>query len=173
MDEPAQSVLDGTAIEPPPTERLVVEAPVTEDPAVAAARWAATLPPPPFVHPESDGSARRFAPLSPRVAILIGAAIVFAFVLAMAADSVRPFIIGLLFVYLLDPPVRWLVRLRVPRLLAILIVYAHPPIFLFLAFSAYALSGPVRRLWLRKREPDPPRVLTDTPRRADAGGHHA
>lgn len=54
--------------------------------------------------------------------------------------------------------------------LAVLIVYAHPPIFLFLAFSAYALSGPVRRLWLRKREPDPPRVLTDTPRRADAGG---
>ena len=41
----------------------------------------------------------------------------------MAADSVRPFIVGLLFVYLLDPPVRWLVRLRIPRTLAILIVY--------------------------------------------------
>ena len=139
MDEPAQPVLDGTAIEPPPTERLVVEARVTEDPAVAAARWAATLPPPPFVHPESDGSARRFAPLSPRVAILIGAAIVVAFVLAMAADSVRPFIIGLLFVYLLDPPVRWLVRLRVPRLLAILIVYVVV-IFAIIEFLALTLT---------------------------------
>ena len=41
----------------------------------------------------------------------------------MARDSVRPFIVGLLFVYLLDPPVRWLVRRGVRRTIAILIVY--------------------------------------------------
>ncbi len=42
---------------------------------------------------------------------------------------------------------------------AVLIVAANPQLFLFLAFSAYSLSGPVRRLVLRKREPAPPRVL--------------
>jgi predicted PurR-regulated permease PerM len=55
--------------------------------------------------------------------MLIVSAVVLLLVLSMAADAVRPFIVGLLFVYLLDPPVRWLVRLKVPRSLAILIVY--------------------------------------------------
>jgi CDP-diacylglycerol--serine O-phosphatidyltransferase len=45
--------------------------------------------------------------------------------------------------------------------LAVLIVYAHPPVFLFLAFGSYALSGPVRRVLLRHREPAPPRVLVE------------
>jgi predicted PurR-regulated permease PerM len=123
MDEPAQPVLDGATAQPMANERPAVEETVVEDPAIVAARWAATLPPAPFAVRDPDGATRRFAPLSPRVAILIGAAVILGFVLAMAADSVRPFIIGLLFVYLLDPPVRWLVRARVPRPLAILIVY--------------------------------------------------
>jgi predicted PurR-regulated permease PerM len=113
MDEPAQPVL-----EYPPT----VE-PAIEDPAIAAARWTAALPPPPFVDPAGGLGTGRFAPLSPRVAILLACAVVLAVILSMAADAVRPFIVGLLFVYLLDPPVRWLVRLRVPRPLAILVVY--------------------------------------------------
>jgi CDP-diacylglycerol--serine O-phosphatidyltransferase len=46
--------------------------------------------------------------------------------------------------------------------LAILIVAAHPQLLLFLAFAVYALSGPVRRLLLGKREPAPPRVLRET-----------
>ena len=108
MDEPAQPVLQDPAI---------------EDPAIAAARWTAALPPPPFVGREGGHGTGRFAPLSPRVAILVATVVVLAVVLSMAADSVRPFIVGLLFVYLLDPPVRWLVRLHVPRALAILIVY--------------------------------------------------
>jgi hypothetical protein len=45
--------------------------------------------------------------------------------------------------------------------LGVIIVAAHPQLFLFLAFSVYALSGPVRRLALRRREPAPPRVLPD------------
>jgi len=113
MDEPAQ----------PDLEYPPVTAPTIDDPAVVAARWTAALPPPPFVDPAGGLGTGRFAPLSPRVAILITSAVVLAMVLSIAADSVRPFIIGLLFVYLLDPPVRWLVRLRVPRTLAILIVY--------------------------------------------------
>jgi predicted PurR-regulated permease PerM len=81
------------------------------------------LPPPPFVAPASGSGESRFVPLSPRVAVLIAAAIVIGILLWMARDSVRPFIVGLLFVYLLDPPVRWLARRGVRRTLAILIVY--------------------------------------------------
>jgi predicted PurR-regulated permease PerM len=115
----------------------IVGDPVSEDPAAAAARWAASLPPPPFVDP--IGGPGRFAPLSPRVALLIAAAVALALVLAMAAETVRPFIIGLLFVYLLDPPVRWLVRLHLPRVLAILIVYVVTA-FVIIEFLAITLS---------------------------------
>jgi predicted PurR-regulated permease PerM len=90
--------------------------------AAAAQHWSAVLPPAPFVAIDDQGR-RRLAPLSPRVAVLIGAAIVLALVLWMARDAVRPFIVGLLLVYLLDPPVRWLTRRGLPRIAAILIVY--------------------------------------------------
>ncbi len=84
-------------------------APMTADGALTPlARWAASLPPPPFIDSTSGPADRRFAPLSPRVAVLIAAAIVIGLLLWMARDSVRPFIIGLLFVSLLDPPVRWM-----------------------------------------------------------------
>ena len=89
---------------------------------LAAEHWSARIPPAPFVVFDDDGR-RRLAPLSPRVAVLIVAAIATALVLWMARDSLRPFIVGLLVVYLLDPPVRWLARRGVPRLLAILLVY--------------------------------------------------
>ena len=94
-----------------------------EDAAQRAARWAASLPPPPFVDLSAGGDHRRFTPLSPRVAVLIAAGIFLAVLLMIAQDSVRPFIVGLLFVYLLDPPVRWLARHGVRRSLAILVVY--------------------------------------------------
>jgi predicted PurR-regulated permease PerM len=94
-----------------------------EDAAQRAARWAASLPPPPFVDTSSTGEYRRFTPLSPRVGLLIVAGVLLAVLLLMAQDSVRPFVIGLLFVYLLDPPVRWLARHGVRRSLAILVVY--------------------------------------------------
>jgi predicted PurR-regulated permease PerM len=90
--------------------------------AAAAEHWSAVLPPAPFVAIDEQGR-RRLAPLSPRVAVLIGAAIVIGLILWMARDAVRPFIVGLLLVYLLDPPVRWLTRRGLPRLAAILIVY--------------------------------------------------
>ena len=85
--------------------------------------WVAALPPPPFVDPDSYPDHPRFAPLSPRVAVLIGAAIVIGVLLWMARDAVRPFVVGLLIVYLLDPPVRWLASRGMRRSLAILLVY--------------------------------------------------
>ncbi len=137
MDEPAQPVLEY----PPIAE------PTLEDPAILAARWTASLPPPPFVDPSGGLGTGRFAPLSPRVAILIASTVVLGVILAMAADSVRPFIVGLLFVYLLDPPVRWLVRLHVPRPLAILIVYvvAIVAIIEFLALTLTPLLNEILR----------------------------
>ncbi len=99
----------------------------------ATAAWVADLPPPPFVDPASPPTDPRFAHLSPRVALLIGAAIVIGLLLWMARDSVRPFVLGLLLVYLLDPPVRWLARRGVRRTFAIAIVY----ITAFLAFIEF------------------------------------
>jgi predicted PurR-regulated permease PerM len=103
MDEPAESA--------------------SGDAASRAALWAAGLPPPPFVDASRQGQGR-FTPLSPRVAVLIVASALLGFLLLIAQDSVRPFIVGLLFVYLLDPPVRWLARHGIRRSLAILVVYA-------------------------------------------------
>jgi predicted PurR-regulated permease PerM len=96
---------------------------VTEGEPSPLTAWVASLPPPPFVNPLAGPTESRFVPLSPRVAVLILAAIVAGLVLWMARDSIRPFILGLLFVYLLDPPVRWLVRRGLRRTIAILVVY--------------------------------------------------
>ena len=125
MDEPAPSVAEG--------------------PANPLARWAATLPPPPFVNPNAGPGESRFVPLSPRVAVLIVAAIVAGLVLWMARDSIRPFILGLLFVYLLDPPVRWLVRRGLRRTLAILVVYVVG-IVLLIEFLALTLTPLVNEI---------------------------
>ena len=97
--------------------------PAPADAATRASEWAARLPPPPFVDISADDGQRRFKPLSPRVAVLIVAGVMLTILLVVAQDSVRPFIVGLLFVYLLDPPVRWLARHGLRRSLAILVVY--------------------------------------------------
>ena len=110
-----------------------------------AAGWVAALPPPPFVVKPADGSPPRFAPWSPRVAVLLVAAIVVGVLLWMAQDSVRPFIVGLLLVYLLDIPVRWLVRRRVRRTLAIILVYVVT-LVLFVEFLALTLTPLVNEI---------------------------
>ena len=121
--------------------------PTVAGPANPLARWAATLPPPPFVDPAASPGAGRFAPLSPRVAVLIVAAMVVGLLLWMARDSVQPFVVGLLFVYLLDPPVRWLAAHGVRRTLAILIVYVVGIIAIveFLALTLAPLVNEILR----------------------------
>jgi predicted PurR-regulated permease PerM len=113
-------VPDRTAgVAPDRSAAEALERPV-DDPTTA---WVAALPPPPFIDPTSTRARPRFAAISPRVAVLIGAAILIGVMLWMARDAVRPFIFGLLLVYLLDPPVRWLARRGIRRTFAILIVY--------------------------------------------------
>ena len=86
-------------------------------------------------------------PLSPRVAVLVVAAIVLGLLLWMARDSVRPFLIGLLLVYLLDIPLRRLVRRGIRRSLAILVVFvlAAVAIVVFLAITLTPLINEIFR----------------------------
>jgi predicted PurR-regulated permease PerM len=72
---------------------------------------------------------RRLALPTPRVTLVIAAALVIGVVLYLGRSALSPFIVGLLLIYLLDPAVGWVSRLRVgrfgmPRGLAVLIVYA-------------------------------------------------
>jgi predicted PurR-regulated permease PerM len=127
MDAPERPAAEPPRDEPGPSS------------ATDTAALVARLPPPPFVQPGSAGGEPRFAPLSPRVAVLIGAAIIIGILFWMARDSMRPFIVGLLLVYLLDPPVRWLTRRGVRRSLAILIVYVAA-ILLFVEFLNLTLT---------------------------------
>jgi len=131
MDQPAPSLADGP--------------PDADGQADSLARWAAALPAPPFVNAAAGPEESRFVPLSPRVAVLIAAATVAGLVLWMARDSIRPFILGLLFVYLLDPPVRWLARRGLRRTVAILIVYVVG-IVLLVEFLALTLTPLVNEL---------------------------
>jgi predicted PurR-regulated permease PerM len=67
------------------------------------------------------------------VVLLIVAGLILGLLLWMARDAVRPFIVGLLFVYLLDPLVRRLAATGLRRSLAILVVYVGA----FTAFTAF------------------------------------
>ncbi len=72
---------------------------------------------------------QRLRPPTPRVALVLAAAAVVGVLLYLGREALTPFIVGLLLVYLLDPPVERLSRLhvgpvRLPRWLAILVVYA-------------------------------------------------
>jgi predicted PurR-regulated permease PerM len=95
------------------------------DPAVVQTvpTTAVTLPPVPFADPTAPSDRPRMVALSPRVLVLLAAFLVLGVLAWMARDSIRPFVVGLLLVYLLDPPVRWLAGRGVPRPLAIAIVY--------------------------------------------------
>ncbi len=90
----------------------------------------------PFVE-NRPGGGRRLRPPTPRVTlVLIGAAVVLS-VLYLGREALGPFIVGLLLVYLLDPPVERLTRARLPRPVAILGVYG---LALFLVVEALNLT---------------------------------
>jgi predicted PurR-regulated permease PerM len=108
-------------------------------------RVAVELPRPPFVDPASPIDSPRIAPMTPRVAVLIAATAVLGLLLWLASDAVRPFVVGLLVVYLLDPPVRWLARRGVRRTIAILLVYVAA-IVLFVEFISLTITPLVDEL---------------------------
>lgn len=71
---------------------------------------------------------RRLTAPTPRVALVISAVVVIGVVLYLGRHALTPFIIGALLVYLLDPAVGFISRIRIgsqtiPRGLAVLIVY--------------------------------------------------
>jgi len=101
--------------------------------------WVAALPPPPFVDAASYPDHPRLVSVSPRVAVLIGAAVVIGVLLWMARDAVRPFVLGFLLVYLLAPPVRWLARRGIRRSVAIIVVYVVA-VLVFLEFLNLTLT---------------------------------
>src|SRR3989304_4250532 len=53
-------------------------------------------------------TARRLPRMTPRVALLATAAVVVGIVLYAGREALGPFIVGLLIVYLLAPPIEWL-----------------------------------------------------------------
>jgi predicted PurR-regulated permease PerM len=105
------------------------------------------LPPAPFVIRDPTNDRLRFAPLSPRVAFLLAAFVVVGVLLWMARDAVRPFVLGLLIVYLLDAPVRVLAGFGLPRALAVLITYLVVGFLLveFLNLTLTPLVAEIRR----------------------------
>ena len=62
--------------------------------------------------------------MSPRVALLAVTSSILGIVLYAGRDALGPFIVGLLLVYLVTPPIERLARTGLPRSAAILIVYA-------------------------------------------------
>jgi predicted PurR-regulated permease PerM len=84
---------------------------------------------------------RRLRAPTPRVVLLLAAAVVLAVVLYLGRAALTPFLIGLVIVYVLDPPVRWLVRRGVPSVLAVLVVYALT--FLLIAEGITLLIRPL------------------------------
>jgi predicted PurR-regulated permease PerM len=89
---------------------------------------------------------RRLQAPTPRVALVIAAAVVVGVLLYLGRDALTPFIIGALIVYILDPAVGFVSRLRIgkrtlPRGLAVLIVYL---LTFFLIVEGFALLlGPL------------------------------
>lgn len=101
----------------------------------------AVPPSAPFAERRLASDGRRLRPPTTRVALVLFAAIVIAYVLYLGRGILTPFVLGLLLVYLLSPFVDLLGRLRIPRPLAILGVYAA---FVFVVIEAINLTlGPV------------------------------
>ncbi|HEX5825438.1 MAG TPA: AI-2E family transporter [Candidatus Limnocylindrales bacterium] len=74
-----------------------------------------------------------FGPISPRVALVVAAAIAIGIVLYVGRSALGPFIVGLVLAYLLDIPVERISRIGMPRWIAVLIVYVVAAVTLYQA----------------------------------------
>ncbi len=79
---------------------------------------------------------RRLAAPTPRVALTIATGALIVVILVLAAGAVKPFVLGVLLAYLLGPLVDRLAAFRIPRGLAVLIVFVA-------AFVVVAAAGAI------------------------------
>jgi predicted PurR-regulated permease PerM len=89
---------------------------------------------------------RRLGAPTPRVALVIFAAVVIGIVLYLGRHALTPFIVGALLIYILDPAVGFFSRLRIagwkmPRGLAVLLVYVIT--FVAVVWGLSLLLGPL------------------------------
>jgi predicted PurR-regulated permease PerM len=125
------------------------QTPVAERAQVGASRPSDTLP---ALMSGSELTAlaprppRRLQAPTPRVALVIAAAVVVGIVLYLGRSALTPFIVGALLIYILDPAVGFFARLsirgrRMPRGLAVLVVYAITFVVIFQGLAL--LLGPL------------------------------
>lgn len=116
-----------------------MDEPAGRRPAPAPDPLPAGSPPPaaPFAERRATGDANRLRPPTLRVALLIGAAVLIAFLLYLGREALSPFVVGFLLVYLLAPPVEFLAKRGLPRWIAVLLVYA---VTIFVVFEALSLT---------------------------------
>lgn len=85
--------------------------------------------------PDPPRAGGRVGAPTPRVALLAVAALVVGVLLYLGREAVGPFVVGLLLVYLLDPSVDRLTKLRLPRWASVLVVYVVVVVVLVQAIS--------------------------------------
>jgi predicted PurR-regulated permease PerM len=85
---------------------------------------------------------------TPRVALVIVAAVAVVALLYAGRDVLAPFVLGVFLVFLLDPPVEWMARRGIRRAWAILLVYLAIVLVLaiLVALAAAPLIAQVRKL---------------------------
>jgi len=85
---------------------------------------------------------------TPRVALVVIAAVALVAILYAGREILAPFVLGIFLVFLLDPPVEWLARHRVGRAWAVLLVYVAvlAVVVVLVAITAAPLIAQVRKL---------------------------
>lgn len=85
---------------------------------------------------------------TPRVALVIIAAVALVAILYAGRDVLAPFVLGIFLVFLLDPPVEWLARRGIGRGSAVLLVYliVIAIVVILVAIAAAPLISQVRKL---------------------------
>ena len=131
----------GRAVTPEKSRGISVDSGASEPPGPPGDEYLQTPgePEPASIAEGAVYDARRLQSPTPRVGLVLAAAAVIGFVLYLGRDALSPFIVGLLLVYLLDPPVEWLGRIGFPRTIAVLAVYG---IVLLVVVEAVNLTLP-------------------------------
>jgi predicted PurR-regulated permease PerM len=85
---------------------------------------------------------------TPRVALVVIAAVALVAILYAGREVLAPFVLGIFLVFLLDPPVEWLARRRIGRAWAVLLVYVAviAIVVVLVAITAAPLIAQVRKL---------------------------